>query len=829
MIYPDNFERKIGFDIIRSLVSKECISNLGAEMVSEMSFSTDKSFIETSLTQTREFRCIIARHEEFPLDNFVDVRDSIKRIRIEGTWMDEEELHGLLRAIISIRKIVMFLKGSDDVPAYPTLFALTEGVMTFQSLEVSIDKVLDRYGKLRDSASEKLYNIRREKLKVEGSASKALSEVLKQAQKDGFVEKDASPSLRDGRLVIPVIPGLKRKIRGIIHDESSSGKTVYIEPTEVVEANNRIRELESEERKEAIRILKVKAAEIRPLSNDIIKSYRLLAVIDFIRARALFAEKIKANEPKVTSKPYMDWRFAEHPLLAISLARHGRKTIPLDIELGKNGRIILISGPNAGGKSVCLKTVALLQYMLQCGLSVPLGDSSRAGIFKKILIDIGDEQSIDNDLSTYSSHLRNMKIMLKSCDDSTLLLIDEFGSGTEPQIGGAIAEAILHQMLSKKSWGVITTHYQNLKHYADSHEGVVNGAMLYDRKEMRPLYKLSIGRPGSSFAIEIARQIGLPDDVIRYASDIVGSEYIQSDKYLQDIVRDKRYWENKRQTIHQREKELERMIEKYEKEIAETRSQRREILDDARKQAEDMLDGSNRIIENTIREIKETQAARNETRRIREELESYRKDIAEKERLENEEKIARKIDQIEKRRERHKERKARLADENRRKAEAPKEDIKHENIEIGSHVRIKGLSSVGQVTTLDKGMATIVFGDMRTKMPTDRLELAACVKESTKTGTSRMTRDTIDERHKQFKQELDIRGLRADEALLQVQYFIDDAIIVGASQLRILHGKGNGILRQLVRQYLSCVPNIRSYRDEHVQFGGAGITVVEIG
>ena len=458
-----------------------------------------------------------------------------------------------------------------------------------------------------------------------------------------------------------------------------------------------------------------------------------------------------------------------------------------------------------------------------------MGDSSRAGIFKKILIDIGDEESIDKDLSTYSSHLRNMKIMLKSCDDSTLLLIDEFGSGTEPQIGGAIAEAILHQMLSKKSWGVITTHYQNLKHYADSHEGVVNGAMLYDRNEMRPLYKLSIGRPGSSFAIEIARQIGLPDDVIRYASDIVGSEYIQSDKYLQDIVRDKRYWENKRQTIHQREKELERMIEKYEKEIAETRSQRREILDDARKQAEDMLDGSNRIIENTIREIKEKQAERNETRRIREELESYRKDIAEKERLENEEKIARKIDQIEKRRERHKERKARLADENRRKAEAPKEDIKHVNIEIGSHVRIKGLSSVGQVTTLDKGMATIVFGDMRTKMPTDRLELAACVKESTKTGTSRMTRDTIDERHKQFKQELDIRGLRADEALLQVQYFIDDAIIVGASQLRILHGKGNGILRQLVRQYLSCVPNIRSYRDEHVQFGGAGITVVEIG
>ena len=579
MIYPNNFENKIGFDDIRTLLKERCQSSLGRNMVDELAFSSDADEVNEWLQQANEFRRLKETTDDFPMQYFFDMRESIARIRLTGTHLEENEVFDLRRSLETISNIVIYLnKGnaSEDEEkvtyTYPALQRLTTDIMTFPAMIRRIDSILDKYGKIKDGASMTLASIRHELQKTEGSISRTLYTILHAAQRDGLVDKDAAPTMRDGRLMIPVAPGLKRKINGIVHDESATGKTVFIEPAEVVEANNRVRELEAEERREVIRILTVFTDEVRPHVKEILDSYRFLAIIDLIQAKAAFAQLTKAFEPKVENKPHLDWIRAIHPLLQLSLEKQGKKVVPLDILLEQDKRLLIISGPNAGGKSVCLKTVGLLQYMLQCGLPIPIGDRSTCGIFKNIMIDIGDEQSIEDDLSTYSSHLMNMKQMIKNCDAHTILLIDEFGGGTEPMIGGAIAEAVLKQFWQKKAFGVITTHYQNLKHFADDHEGVVNGAMLYDRHQMQALFQLSIGQPGSSFAIEIARKTGLPEEVIKDASDIVGQDYIQSDKYLQDIVRDKRYWEGKRQTIHQHEKSLEGHIQRYETNLDASRS-----------------------------------------------------------------------------------------------------------------------------------------------------------------------------------------------------------------------------------------------------------------
>ena len=546
MIYPHNFEPKIGFEQIRLILKEKCLSTLGEERVTDMAFSNQFQEIEERLEQTEEFVRILQEADNFPAQYFFDVRPSIKRIRIEGMYLDEQELFDLRRSLETIRDIVRFLLKEDEEQdssnPYPALRRLAEDILTFPQLITRINNILSPYGKIKDNASPELARIRRELSSTMGSISRTLNSILRNAQSEGVVDKDATPAMRDGRLVIPVAPALKRKIKGIVHDESASGKTVFIEPAEVVEANNRIRELESDERREIIRILTVFSDELRPSIPDILLSYEFLAEIDFIRAKALFAEETHALKPDLADKQVIDWATAIHPLLQMSLAKHGKKVVPLDITLNGQQRILIISGPNAGGKSVCLKTVGLLQYMLQCGLLIPVHESSHAGIFDSIFIDIGDEQSIEDDLSTYSSHLTNMKIMMKHCNERSLILIDEFGGGTEPQIGGAIAEAVLKRFNQKGAFGVITTHYQNLKHFAEDHEGVINGAMLYDRHQMQALFQLQIGNPGSSFAVEIARKIGLPEEVIADASQIVGSEYINADKYLQDIVRDKRYW-----------------------------------------------------------------------------------------------------------------------------------------------------------------------------------------------------------------------------------------------------------------------------------------------
>lgn len=838
MIYPQNFEQKIGFDQIRTLLKEKCLSTLGIERVEDITFTDSVEEIHEQLDRCSEFVRIIQEEDSFPDQYFYDLRPSLARIRVEGMYLNEQELFDLHRSIETINGIVRFLQRTSDendteegeeTSPYPALKRLAGDVMIYPQLLGRIDTILDKFGKIRDNASNDLLRIRRDLTHTTNSISKSLHSILRNAQSEGVVEKDVSPTLRDGRLVIPVAPGLKRKIRGIVHDESATGKTVFIEPAEVVEANNRIRELEGEERREIIRILTEFSNIIRPMIPDILKSYDFLAEIDFIRAKAYFAIQTKAIKPIIKRKEIIDWTTAVHPLLQLSLAKHGKKVVPLDIELDYTNRILLISGPNAGGKSVCLKTVGLLQYMLQCGIPIPVHERSRAGIFSHIFIDIGDEQSIENDLSTYSSHLLNMKFMLRNCNGKSLLLIDEFGSGTEPQIGGAMAEAILKRFNQRKAFGVITTHYQNLKHFAEDNEGIVNGAMLYDRHQMQALFQLQIGNPGSSFAVEIARKIGLPEDVISDASEIVGSEYIQSDKYLQDIVRDKRYWENKRQNIRQQEKKMEETIQRYESELEELNKNRKSILRTAKEQAEQLLQESNAKIENTIRIIKENQAEKERTRKIRQELTDFKDNIANIEKVEREAAITRKMERLREKQNRKKDKKTKEEGSKPSSTILP-QPIK-KAITTGNYVRLKGQTSVGQVVEINEKKATVIFGMLKSSVKLDRLELAQAPKENSPkavTFVSKQTQDEVYEKKLNFKQDIDVRGMRGDEALQAVTYFVDDAILLGVNRIRILHGTGNGILRALIRDYLSGVPGINHFHDEHVQFGGAGITVVEI-
>lgn len=821
MIYPSNFEQKTGFDKVRLLVSDKCLSPLGKERVAAMSFSTDYAFISNELDLVDEFVKIQQGETDFPANYFFDVRYSLKRIRPEGTWMDEKELFDLKRSLQTIHDIIRFFQpGEDEEIKYPALTALAGDILVFPQLVGRIDTILDKFGKVKDSASPELQTIRREMTITMSNISRNLQSILRAAQSEGVVEKDVTPTMRDGRLMIPVAPAFKRKIKGIVHDESASGKTVFIEPESVVEANNRIRELEGEEKREIIRILTDFTNFVRPLVPDILQSYEFLADIDFIRAKALFAIEIQGIRPVVEDKQQLDWARAIHPLLYLSLKKQHKEVVPLDIELTTEKRLLIISGPNAGGKSVCLKTVGLLQYMLQCGLLVPMHESSRTGLFEHLFIDIGDEQSIENDLSTYSSHLTHMKYFVRNCNERTILLIDEFGSGTEPQIGGAIAEALLNRFNQHKSFGVITTHYQNLKHFAEDTPGIVNGAMLYDRHQMQPLFKLAIGNPGSSFAIEIARKIGLPEDVIAEASEKVGMDYINMDKYLQDIVRDKRYWESKRQNIRQREKKLEDIIARYEKDLSEVNSQRKEIVREAKAEASRILSDANARIENTIREIKEAQAEKERTKQARQELQSFKDSVSDAQ--EEDDKLARKMAKLKERAERKKQ---------KQKVSA-QPVFNRDVIEVGDAVRLKGQTSVGTVMELQEKQATVAFGMIKSTVKLDRLEKVSknqIKKEIQKsTFVSEQTSDQMHEKRLHFKQEIDVRGMRGEEALQTVTYFIDDAIQVGAQQVRILHGTGTGILRQLIREYLRSVPGVRSFHDEHVQFGGAGITVVEL-
>lgn len=848
-----SIEHKIEFDEIRTLLKGHCISRLGTERVDEMHFLTDADQIRFLLAQVDEVRQILETDLQLPGEDFFDMRLPIKRIRVEGVYLEESEMWELKRSLDTLHAWLSVIR-ADESP-YQNLSRLSDGVFSFHSVTKQIETILDKYGHVKDTASTELMRIRRELSRTEGSVSRTLNSILDSAKREGLIEHSVMPTIRDGRLVIPVAPALKRRIRGIVHGESATGKTIFVEPSAVVEANNNLRELEAEEKREIIRIMQAFTDSIRPNVPEFLRAYDFLADVELALAKYRLASQLGAIVPEVKQYPLIDWTLARHPLLELKLRRYGKKVVPLDITLTPKDRILIISGPNAGGKSVCLKTVGLLQYMLQCGLPIPLGEHSRTGIFNEIFIDIGDEQSIADDLSTYSSHLLNMKQMMKECTSRTLLLIDEFGGGTEPTIGGALAEAMLEKFVERESYGVITTHYQNLKHFADSHEGVINGSMLYDRQQMQALFRLEIGHPGSSFAIEIARKIGIPEDVIAEASAIVGKDYVNADKYLLDIVRDKRYWEGKRQTIHQREKDMERTLARYEEEIAELQRRRKEIIASAKQQAQDILKESNAVVENTIREIKEAQAERERTREVRQELDAFRTQLSQEEQ-EHSDAIDRKMQQIIARKQRQEERKRKRGEGTADKSVGTGSQKGAEGghpvasghsgsaFAAGDPVRMKGQTSMGVIEEIKGKKAVVMFGQIRTTLPLDMLESGS--KPSTRnpekdnpnansqsTGGARymISKATLDHMHQtqlNFHQEIDVRGMRADEALETVTHFIDDATLVGAARVRILHGTGTGALRQVIRQYLQSIPNVRSARDEHVQFGGAGITVVEL-
>jgi len=761
VIYPDNIEQKIDFTLIRERLSAYCSSNLGREQVEQMEYLTDFDTIDYLLKETREMLHILEDTSlANPRGDIYDLRENLARIRIEGLFLDEEELNQLRQTLSYAIELEQFFTRLDG-NRFPILHTLTiSATPVLLPLKTRIERILDPYGRLKDNASPELARIRKELNAAQGSVSRAINSILRQAQAEGLLDKDAAPTLREGRLVLPVPPGLKKKIGGIVHDESATGKTVFIEPAQVVEANNRIRTLEGEEKRERARILIEVTSQIRPAIPDIMQTEKYLAHWDFLQAKAQLAHTLHAIAPELKNEPLIDFREARHPVLYLRFLAENREVVPLSLRLGESGNhILVISGPNAGGKSVCLKTVGLCQYMLQCGLLLPMREDSVAGVFTHLMIDIGDEQSIADDLSTYSSHLKNMKYFIRNADKDSLFLIDEFGSGTEPLIGGALAEATLKELHAKQAMGVVTTHYSNLKHLAESTQGILNGAMLYDRGALRPLFQLSVGQAGSSFAIEIARQIGLPEQIVQQAIDIVGTEHIDYDKQLQDIARDKRYWENKRQNIRQKEKHLEEKIAQYEEQMGQIKAKKKEILAEAQAQAQNLLEESNRTIERTIREIKESKADRERTRIARQRVERLKEATGEK--------------------------------------------------------------AIGREGEKAKGRKGEVLRDFK-----DLKGMSKSLPSS-----QPMVVDTIRRAKLSFHRELDLRGFRIDEAQEQLIAYLDQAVMVNAGEVSILHGTGTGALKQLTQEYLKRLKKHNRIRDFHegdVNHGGAGFTIVEI-
>lgn len=826
LVYPENFEAKIGFDKIRELLKGRCLSDLGKELVDEIRFVNDFEQLKEDLSLVSEFLIILREMENFPTNYYFDLREALSRIRVEGRFLEIQELFDLKRSLDTVSGIVRFLKTAKD-EQFPCLKRLLANVQVYPYVMERIDAILNKYGKIKDNASPELAHIRKELISKQSGVSKRLHAILKKAQDEGLVEEDASVAIRDGRAVIPVASAFKRKLNGIVHDESSTGKTSYIEPAEVVEMNNQIRELEYAEMREIVRILTVFSNDIRPYVPDLMLAYGFLGKIDFIRAKAIYANDINGIKPYMENKCQLEWEGAIHPLLMLALRRENRKVVPLNITLTPKKHILLISGPNAGGKSVCLKTVGLLQYMLQCGLLIPIKESSATGIFDKLFIDIGDEQSIENDLSTYSSHLMNMKFFLKNSNDKTLVLIDEFGTGTEPMLGGAIAESILSQLNEMKTFGVITTHYTNLKHFASSSEGIENAAMMYDSSKMEPLFQLDIGKPGSSFAFEIARKIGLPENILQDATEKIGKDHINFDKHLRDIVRDKRYWETKRQKIRKVEKSLDDLAEKYETDLSQLDKQRKEILLKARQEADQILAEANKRIENTIREIRESQADKEKTKQIRAKLVEFKQEVEESA-ANQDDLINQKIQKLREKESRRNEKRG----DKKPVAEKVKE-VEPDVWKAGDKVLMDGNQNVGEILELNEKNAVVAFGHIRTSVSRDKLQKITGNEAKKIQRTYNQTMPNINkgmsEKRLTFKTEVDVRGQRTEEAISLIQSFIDDAIMLDFAELRILHGKGNGILKEMIRSYLKTEPAVKSFRDEHVQFGGAGITVVEIG
>lgn len=829
VIYPQDFETKIGFDRIKNQIASLCATEGAKNLIADTTFSADYNTIHTLVNQTHQMKNILMMDSNFPNQGYVDTAYFLKKAEVIGSFLEPSELGQLRNALQLVHDLIKYF-GEKDEASCGYLKALLCDVTDFESVIVDIDRIIDRYNHIKDSASDELFRIRQEIRQREGQVSKRLQAILSRAQDEGFVEESVSISIRDGRAVIPVSAANKKKIKGFIHDESASGRTFYVEPIEVVEINNELKELEYAERREVIRILTVFTDALRPDIPEILHSAKLLVTIDFIRAKARHAVDNNCGMPILLEQPGLELRNARHLLLEQTLKRDKKPLIPLDLKLDTKKHILIISGPNAGGKSVCLKTVGLVQYMLQSGLLVSASEVSEIGIFESLFMDMGDEQSIDNDLSTYSSHLTNMKIMLRSANGASMILIDEFGTGTEPVMGGAIAESVLTELERKHVFGVITTHYSNLKYYASSADGVINGAMSFDVQNIRPLFKLEIGKPGSSFAIEIARKIGLPETIIESAKEKIGNEQVNIEKQLREIARDKRYWEGKRDKIRITERKTEEITERYKSDLEKIREQRNQILHEAKQQAERIVLEANRQIENTIREIREVQADKEKTREVRRKFEDYKTDIFEDKVVDNddiERKIA-KIRELEERRAKRREQTATGVD----KKVDPKPEIEKPLV-VGDKVRIKGQSSMGEIISMSGKKAVIGVGHILTNITIDRIERVsnAEYKRITKTfATPQQSVTNYDtfEKRTNFKPQIDVRGMRAAEALEEVREFIDEAIMFRFADLRILHGKGTGALMVEIRKYLNAIDLVISAKDEHVDMGGSGITVVKL-
>lgn len=828
MIYPASFEQKIGFDRLREQVAARCTMHAARELLAAETFSTSPQEIERRLALADEMRLLLDMERDFPGGEYPDTDEVVAKLRVAGTFLDVAEVVLLQRALALIGAVVEFIGRRGE--HYPALHDLTHGVESFPEIVRRIEAIVDRFGNVRDTASPALAEVRRAIREREGQAAKRLQAVLSAAKGAGIVEADAQISIRDGRAVIPVSASNKRKLNGFIHDESATGRTFYVEPVEVVEINNELRELEYAERREIVRILTEFTESIRPDAELIAASGDCLAQIDMLRAKGRWASENGCVRPILSTDDRLVLKNARHPLLQQTLRAQGREIVPLDLQLDRRKHILVISGPNAGGKSVCLKTTGIVQYMFQCGFPVPVSEISELPVFRSIYIDIGDEQSIDNDLSTYSSHLLNMKHMLAGASDRTLVLIDEFGSGTEPNIGGAIAEAILERLLAKGCYGVITTHYANIKYYASSTEGIANGAMMFDVQQIRPLFRLEMGKPGSSFAIEIARKIGLPEEIIRAASEKAGSDHINLEKQLREIARDKHYWEQKRDRIRLTDRKVEELEQTYSEQLSKIRAERQEILRRAKQEAQQLIADANRQIENTIRTIREAQAEKELTRLARRELDDFRETVEQTDTAERDAAVAREIERIERRRQRRAERREREgAAEGKAPAEAPA-PVRRE-VEVGSKVRMAGQEMVGVVQSLKGKRAQVAFGQILTTVDKSQLEVVSNseYREATRPVTARtVVSADISSRKLNFKDHIDVRGMRVAEALEAVQDLIDDALMVGVGTVTILHGKGTGALKEEIRRYLRTVPEVVSAVDEHADRGGAGITIVTL-
>lgn len=787
MNYPRNIEEKLGFDTIREKIREKCLSTLGASFVDKMKFSTTHELVVRWLEQTDEFIRILQTENNFPADNYIDATKHFKHLGIEGYFLLEHQLHEIRQSLTTFGQVAKFISYKKDL--YPQLQQLFVDVNFDDSIIRKIDRVLDKDGKMKPSASHELLDIEAGIVSVERELQRKVNSIFKRAQSEGWAA-DTEVSVRDNRLVIPILAEHKRKIAGLVHDESATGHVYYIEPTEILEMNNQLRELQIERKREVERILKAVSAEITPEVPVLLTYYQKLGIIDFIRAKASFANSIKAIAPKVHDKTSFTWRDAYHPLLWINHKAQGLDVVPLSIEMTPQQRILVISGPNAGGKSVALKTLGLLQYMVQCGVPVPMHEKSTMGMFAKIFIDIGDEQSLDNDLSTYSSHLTNLKYFINSADRKTLFLVDEMGTGTDPQFGGPMAEAIMEELNNQKAYGVITTHFSNLKLLANNSQGMVNASMAYDTEHLKPLFRLEIGKPGSSFAFEVAQKIGLHKKVIEKARKKVGSKQKNVDELIVQLERERNDVIDLQNTLLQKQEHVDKLMSHYEQLKRDIEAKKKDMIRQAKEEALEIINQSNQVVETTIRTIKENAADKEKTEKARKTLEATREKL-------------------------------------NREVQAEKITVLPQNgFEAGNKVRIKGQFVVGELISVKGNKAVVAFGDLRSSIELAKLEKIS-VKEAKKIQETvkgiDMTRELMD-----FKPEIDLRGLRGDEALNDAFAFIDKAVITGFERLRIVHGKGDGILRKLLRDNLKKLKVVDSIVDEHIDFGGAGVSIVTL-